>query len=385
MRKSAWVIIIAIPLLLAGWAISIAGPTIYESWQAIDKIFVAKAEREHFADDAPTAPDEMPEAVKEQLTPSAEANPDAPATGTAAGEIPATATSEADADATATAEVSPTPYPEWDGEDPFTIVLLGVDQRPSETTPGRSDTIIVVRVDPQVPRVDMFSIPRDLLVDVPGYANNVKINSAYPAGAASGIEGGGPTLVAQTIEYNFGIPIDYFATVDIPGLEKIIDTLGGVIIDVPSQLKDDQYPTEDFGYTRAYFPAGLQKMDGKQAVRYARTRHSDGGFRRTERQQALLLAVREQALDIGILTKLPELISDVGDAVRTDLSLSQTLSLARLAQDLPRENIYSHNLAPYTDELVTNDGWFLTGDWESLRWIAQNLTLDPNATHRPGG
>lgn len=390
MRKSAWVLILAVPLLLLGWGLTIAVPTVYESWKAFDKIFVEPADREHLNELAPTAPDEMPEGVIEQLTPSAE--PDGDATGTPAGTADAasTATDEAGApvsgtpEATATPEVSPTPFPEWNGKDPFNIVLLGVDQRPSETNPGRSDTIIVVRVDPSVPRVDMFSIPRDLLVDVPGYADQVKVNSAFPVGEASDLDGGGPTLVAQTIELNFGIPIHYFATVNIPGLERIIDTLGGVVIDVPEQLWDNEYPTEDFGYTRAYFPTGLQKMDGVQAVRYARTRHSDGDLMRNRRQQQLLLAVREQALDIGILAELPELISEVGDTVRTDLSFRQTLSLARLAQDLPSENIYTHSLAPYLTELNLDTGFYWEGDWESLRWIAQHLPEDPAAESRAG-
>jgi LCP family protein required for cell wall assembly len=237
--------------------------------------------------------------------------------------------------------------------------------------------MIVVRIDPEAERVDMFSIPRDLAVNVPGFSSGVKINSAYPWGGAP--------LVAQTIEYNFGIVIDYYATVDIPGLELVVDTLGGVIVDVDGQLKDDQYPTEDFGYTRAYFPSGLQKLDGRQAVQFARTRHADGDFMRAERQQQLLIAIRDQALESGLITKLPELISDLRNTVRTDLSLRQVLSLASLSEDIPSESIWVHSLAPYTSVSDTSEGWFLIGDWDALRWVAQHLDEDPLATNMPGG
>lgn len=377
----------ALPISLAIWALSIAVPVAIESYQAAGKIFVTPAERERLVDQAPTAPPEMPDSVR---------NPDPTATELPEGAPTPTATTPAP---TATLPdltgggnrsdqprigATPTPFPRWNGSDPFHILLLGVDERPSDNSPGRSDTIIVVRIDPQAPRVDMFSIPRDLLVAIPGYAEGTKVNGAYPAGESSDIPGGGPSLVAQTIELNFGVPIDHFATVDIPGLEQIIDILGGVIIDVPAQLKDDQYPTDDYRFTRAYFPTGPQLMTGEQAVRYARTRHADNDFRRSERQQQLLIALREQAIQSGLIGDLPELISEVGDAVRTDLSLRQTLSLARLAQELPRENIWVHQLTPYMEPQIINEGYYLVGDWEALRWVTQNLPEDPNATNRPG-
>lgn len=407
MRPYALSILALLPLSFGAWALSIVLPTAYEAWRASEEIFQPRAERARFADDAPAAPTVMPDSVKAVLTATAQ--------GTEVAALPATASpasDEADSTPTATepmpprgtpepaggpldaatpestptdAGPTPTPYPEWDGDDPVHILLLGVDTRPSEETAGRSDTIIVVRVDPADKRVDMFSIPRDLAVNIPGFSSGAKINSAYPWGEMYDIEGGGPSLVAQTIEYNFGITIDYYATVDIPGLERIVDTLGGVIVDVKTQLKDDQYPTEDFGYTRAYFPPGLQKLDGKQAVQFARTRHSDGDFMRSQRQQQLLLAIRDQALESGIITKLPQLIGDMRETLRTDLSLSKVYSLARLAQEIPRENIWVHSLAPYTYASETSEGWFLIGDWDALRWVVQNLEEHPLASNIPGG
>jgi LCP family protein required for cell wall assembly len=276
------------------------------------------------------------------------------------------------------------PLPDWDGSDPIHVLLLGIDTRPSEETEGRSDTMIVVRVDPIVKRVDMFSIPRDLVVSIPGFSDGVKVNSAYPWGEWYDVEGGGPALIAQTIELNFGVRIDYYATVDIPGLEQIVDTVGGVIIDVQAQLKDDQYPTEDYGYTRAYFASGIQRLDGVEAVQYARTRHADSDFQRAHRQQQLLFAIRDQVLETGLISRLPELIGDLRRTVRTDLSPRQVLSLASLAQEIDRADIWAHSLTPYTYPVVNESGWFLFGDWDSLRWITQNLSEDPLATNLAG-
>lgn len=405
-RRVALLIISLIPFAFGAWALSIVVPTAYEAWRASEEIFQPRAGRQGFADQATPAPTGMPESVSALLTATAEGTePERSGTQIPVGDRPddaPTATlgrithpdfaddttderGSTSGDNEGPAHPTSTPLPEWNGDAPVHILLLGVDTRPSEESDGRSDTMIVVRVDPDVKRVDMFSIPRDLAVNIPGFSNGVKINSAYPWGESYEIEGGGPSLVAQTIELNFGIVIDYHATVDIPGLELVVDTIGGVTIDVDAPLKDDQYPTDDFGYTRAYFPTGLQKLDGARAVQYARTRHSDGDFQRAARQQQLLLALRDQILQSGMISRLADLISDLRGSVRTDLSPRQVFSLASLAQDIDRQDIWVHSLSPYMSPSVSDQGWFLIGDWDALRWVTQNLDEDPLATNLPGG
>ncbi len=402
LRKASLFILALLPLTVGAWALSIVVPTAYAAWRASEDVFVDRADRPVLVDQATPAPTGMPESVQALLTATAEGTPaSALSTPLPSGvpadnagiPTPATIPPVAVDDesqtppplptASGTPEPTSTPLPEWNGSDPIHVLLLGVDTRPSEETEGRSDTMIVVRVDPVEKRVDMFSIPRDLVVAIPGFSDGFKVNSAYPWGELYDIEGGGPALVAQTIELNFGVRIDYFATVDIPGLENVVDTIGGVIIDVDAQLKDDQYPTEDFGYTRAYFPSGIQRLNGKEAVQYARTRHSDGDFQRARRQQELLLAIRDQVLETGLITKLPQLIDDLADSIRTDLSPRQALSLASLAQEIDRANIWTHSLAPYTYPVVNDSGWFLYGDWDALRWVTQNLSEDPLAANLP--
>lgn len=369
-RFAAWLILIAVPLVILAWAGSVIVPIVWEAQQAAGKVFVTPVARESFITPVATVP----------LVPG-----DTPTTGLA-NEARSTATTRPGDPTPTTPPPTPTALPEWSGRDPINILLLGVDTRIGDEGPPRSDTIIIVHVDPVAKRVDMLSIPRDLLVEIPGYYAT-KINAAYPFGELDeSIPGGGPTLVAQTIEYNFGIPIHYFAEVDIAGMEKVVDTIGGVMIDVPGIVKDDQYPTEDSGYTRVRFTAGLQMMDGVTAVRYARTRHDGGDFSRQSRQQQVLLAIRERALAIGLITNLPDIISELGDSVRTDIlgddpSLRKLYQLARLGQDIGRENIYSHSLGAYVYEEVINDGYYLVGDWDVIRALAADLPSDPNGVN----
>lgn len=368
-RLVAWLILIAVPLVTLGWVGSVVVPIVWEAQQAAGKVFVKPVARESFVTPVATAP----------VVPG-----DTPTTGSNA--VLPTATSQPGDPTPTPAPPTPTPLPEWSGREPINILLLGVDTRIGDTGPPRSDTIIVVHVDPVAKRVDMLSIPRDLLVEIPGYYAT-KINAAYPFGEQDeSIPGGGPTLVAQTIEYNFGIPIHYFAEVDIAGMEKVVDTIGGVMIDVPGIVKDDQYPTEDSGYTRVMFTPGLQMMDGVMAVRYARTRHDGGDFSRQTRQQQVLLAIRERALATGLITNLPDIISDLGDSIRTDIlgddpSYRKLYQLARLGQDIGRENIYSHSLSAYVYEEVIDGGYYVVGDWDAIRALAADLPSDPNGVN----
>ncbi|RIK47333.1 MAG: LytR family transcriptional regulator [Chloroflexi bacterium] len=385
-RVIAWLIVAALPLTLVTWMLSIAVPVAIEAREAARKVFVTPVVREHF-DSVVVTPPSLPggtPAATATLAPVGVASatqgpaPTSTLTPTPTPTLPPTATKPGDPTATAVPPTA-TPYPPWTGEEPVHILLLGVDARVGEEGPPRSDTIIIVRVDPVAKRVDMLSIPRDLLVEIPGYYAT-KVNAAYPFGELNpSIPGGGPTLAAQTIELNFGIRIDYFAEIDIAGLETVIDTLGGITLDVPGILKDDQYPTEDYGFTRIYFSPGLQRMDGKTAVRYARTRHDDGDFNRNRRQQQVLLAIRDRVLVTGVISKLPELISEIGDAVRTDLSPGQVLSLARLGQEIDASDIYSHTIAPFLHAEIINEGFYFIGDWSALRNLAQNMPDDPNA------
>jgi LCP family protein required for cell wall assembly len=254
--------------------------------------------------------------------------------------------------------------PNWDRQDPVNILLMGIDEREGDEDPPRSDTIIVVRVDPLSKQVTMLSLPRDLLVQIPGSGPD-KINAAYPI-AEFNQAGSGPSLVAQTIEYNFGIRIHYFITIDFSGFREVVDTLGGVVVDVRAPVKDDQYPTDDLRLTRAYFPTGLQTMDGETALRYARTRHGDNDIARGDRQQQVLVALRQKIdANINMIFKIDELIREMGDSIRFDLNFEQIQALANLARGVDPSKIIRLNLWE-SGALVESEGdaFYWDADWD---------------------
>jgi LCP family protein required for cell wall assembly len=277
--------------------------------------------------------------------------------------------------------------PDWGSDEPINIVLLGVDKREADTDdldPPRSDTTIVVHINPATKKVAMMSIPRDLLVFIPGFGED-KMNAAYPLGEvnADEIPGGGPTLVAQTIEANFNIPIHYYATINFEGFVEIVDTVGGVIVDVDSQLSDNLYPTEDLRVTRVYFPTGPQKLDGKNALRYVRTRHGDSDIARGTRQLQVLMALREQAIDLDLVARAQELIEEVGDTLRTDLDYTQMAALANLGRQIETDSIIRVNLwseGALTEHYPEYDGdaYYLLADWPLIHQLqAEPFDISP--------
>jgi LCP family protein required for cell wall assembly len=237
----------------------------------------------------------------------------------------------------AEATAVPVTFPDWSKKEPVNILLIGLDYRPQEEG-SRADTQIVVHIDPANKTAIMLSIPRDLWVTIPGYGEG-RVNEAYLHGERDNVPGGGPGLSMATIEENFGIPIHYFAQVNFTGFERVVDSIGGVTIDVPRPLVDNEYPLANEGVTRVYIPAGLQHMDGRTALEYARSRHADSDLGRNSRQQQVLLAVRQQGLNLNLITKLSDIVDQASDAVKTDLSFVQVGSLAQLAKDIDTNSI----------------------------------------------
>ncbi len=262
--------------------------------------------------------------------------------------------------------------------EPVTILLLGLDHRPTDTTSPRSDTMILVRIDPTTKKVAMLSIPRDLWVTIPGLTEATKdrINSAYGYGVDNHLPGGGPAMAKAVIKYNLGIKVDYFAEVQFTGFQKIVDTLGGINVDVPKPLEDNQFPTVDNGLTRLLVFGGIQHMDGTTALEYARSRHQDSDLGRNRRQQQVLLAIKEKGLDIATLGKIDELLNDLKDSIRTDLNSDQIISLVTMAPSIPSGNITqtSIGLDMVTETILPDSGAdVLIPNWDKIRPMVAQL------------
>ncbi|HEC21830.1 MAG TPA: LytR family transcriptional regulator [Chloroflexi bacterium] len=267
--------------------------------------------------------------------------------------------------------VDPIPVPEG----VVNILLLGSDKRPDDAG-YRTDTIIVVSINRREGTVNMLSLPRDLYVYIPGYTM-ARINTADSRGAAVGWPGGGPGLVKETLLYNFGITIHYYARVDFSGFREIVDTLGG--IDVPVDcaiqgyvLKPPRLGPEDFATYEEYveytadednwelytLPVGVQHLDGYMALWYARVRTGSTDFDRARRQQQVLRAIFNRSRSLGLtdVFRIPELWQQYSDLVETDMGLGNLLQLAPLAAELDSSRIRSYIITP---DLVT--GWQAPG------------------------
>jgi LCP family protein required for cell wall assembly len=219
------------------------------------------------------------------------------------------------------------------------ILVLGTDKRPEESGPCRTDTMILITIDPQTKSVTMLSLPRDLWVSIPGYSEG-RINTAHFIGERDKYPGGGPALAKKTVQYLLGVTVHYYVRINFQGFERLVDAIGGVTIDVQEAIHDTKYPDNNYGYITVDIPTGVQHMDGKTALQYARTRHGSSDFMRARHQQEVIKAVRDKVLSLDIpLTKIPEMLRIAGDSVQTDLSLNEMYGLAKLLREIPSENI----------------------------------------------
>ncbi len=258
--------------------------------------------------------------------------------------------------AAATQDVSglPTPAPTisapdaalpaaWDGASRVSILVMGLDYgdwSADRNGPSRTDTMILLTIDPQTKTAAMLSIPRDMWVNIPGYGYG-KINTAYYLGEANKLPGGGPALAVKTVEQFLGVPIQYYAQIDFWAFVTFIDDIGGIDINVPHKIKLDPMGA---GPDDVTISAGPHHFDGQKALAYARNRYTQNGdIDRAMRQQQVIFAVRDKIMDPSnfpfIITHTSALYQSVQNGIKTNLPLDDAVKLAVLADQIPRDNI----------------------------------------------
>lgn len=230
--------------------------------------------------------------------------------------------------------------PPWDGASRVTVLLIGLDYRDWEEGLGapRSDTMILMTIDPQTMTAGVLSVPRDLWVNIPGYGYS-RINNAYSFGEGNQLPGGGPGLATKTVENFLGVEINYYAQVDFSTFEQMIDTIGGVCLDVPEEIRVGR----TYENSQLLEP-GYQCLDGKATLGYARARYTDGGdVDRAGRQQQVIQAIMDNVFNPanfpGLVASAPNLYAQLSSGIHTDMGLDDALRLAVLVKDLPRDNI----------------------------------------------
>jgi LCP family protein required for cell wall assembly len=275
------------------------------------------------------------------------------------------------------------PLEAWSGTERVTILLMGIDQRCDESGPNHTDSMMLVTIDPVGLSAAVMSLPRDMWVEIPGFEVD-RINQAHYYGEAYDYPGGGPALAVETVEAFLGIQIDYYATVNFDAFIEVVDQIGGIDITVPEAIDDPTYPDRCYGYDPFSIEAGEHHLDGEAALKYARTRATLGGdVDRAARQQAVVLAVRDQVLSVDMIPQLiaqaPGLWQTLQANVRTDMTLEEGLQLALLAQDIPRESIKTAVIDyDYVYAETTPDGrQVLVPNRENIRELRNQLFTPP--------
>jgi len=238
--------------------------------------------------------------------------------------------------------------PTWNGSDRVTILLMGLDYRDwlSEEGAPRTDSMMLVTLDPVARTAGMLSIPRDLWVAIPGFEHN-RINTAYSQGEGFKVPGGGPGLAMRTVENLLGVPVQYYAVIDFHTFERMVDEIGGVEILITGDVKISAFGR----MSRVLWEGEREHLDGPDTLAYARARKTEGGdFDRAKRQQQVALALRDTILNLDmvptLLTKAPALYQDLSAGIRTNLSLDQMIALGMTALQVPMGSIRTGVIAP---------------------------------------
>ncbi len=281
-----------------------------------------------------------------------------------------------------------------EGDTRVNVLLIGADN-----AAGLTDSIQIVSIDPINSTMAMLSVPRDLYVTNPD-GKKSKINEVYNRAVEACVKkdskcdrasagGSGLKTVLRDI---LGIPIHYFARVDFEGFKDVVDSIGGVTIYVPTALSDPGYPCDNnpanpCGYTQA---AGTFKMNGSQALKYARCRNGNCGsdFGRSQRQQQVIEAIRQKALTLGVLgnpKKVTDLISALGNHFKTDLKLDEVLKVFELVQKIDQSKTVTAGLDNSAEGPLesTNNGSYILvpkagdNDWSEVREFVLTVMPEP--------
>jgi LCP family protein required for cell wall assembly len=223
---------------------------------------------------------------------------------------------------------------EMRGNPRVNILLIGLDQRwQVQHRAFRTDTMMIASLHSDTKEALLFSIPRDLYVEVPGHGKQ-RINVAHVLGETKNYPGGGPALLMDTIQQDFGIPLHGYVMINFEGFRETVDLLGGVDIYVEKEIWDNKYPDDKGGEITIHIPAGQQHMDSETLLIYCRSRHGSDDFNRMARQQKALVALGKKFLSLQMLPRLPELLQTMGHTFYTDLSPTTIIQLAAMASQV---------------------------------------------------
>ena len=240
---------------------------------------------------------------------------------------------------------------DFKGQEPFSMLVLGVDAREGDA--GRSDTIIVLTVNPETNSTKMVSIPRDTYTEIIGRDMNDKINHAFAFG---GIE-----MSLDTVENFLDIPIDYVMQVNMESFKEIVDAVGGITVN----------NTLDFNVGSYTFPKGNISLNGDKALEFVRMRKVDGDFGRQDRQKQVLQAVLREGASVSSLLNYKDIFGAIGNNVRTNLTFDEMVEIQKNYRDAAGkvDQLYIEN---GTGETINKIWYYIMNDAE-LKGIQDEL------------
>jgi LCP family protein required for cell wall assembly len=298
-----------------------------------------------------------------------------------------------------TASPAPTQAPLCGGPPVMMVLAVGVDTEDDTYTYGLGDAIRIVRVDFVTPKITALSLSRDLWVEIPEISDHYnlthgKLNQSYLYGTPGmgyyDSPGGGPGLMARTLDLNFGLRVDHYGAVNMSTFARIVDAVGGIDVYLPTDV--DGTPTNNETEDMGYFYAGQNHFNGDEALRFSRIRKRYNDLTRMDHQNMVICALRKKILSPQVLPKIPQIIAAFKDSVITDLSLEQMSQLACLLPHIDRENLLFTGLP---DEVYTpgtiyspqmrNDTFIMNADPKVIRDYVQRFLAGewPNEPKEP--
>lgn len=295
-----------------------------------------------------------------------------------------------------------TPTPTFTPASPFlscsdlptmTVLAIGTDLRPGERRHGLTDVMRAIRLDFQQQRVTMLEFPRDLWVQIPWIEENLgtdhqKLNTAY----AYGMPEHGPSLLARTLNLNFGLKVDHYLVANMTVFAEVVDALGGLDVTIPTGGIDGRTSTDQSA--RLVFPEGPQHLSGEQALTLARMR-TTSVFERARYQNMVMCALREKIESPDVIWRLPAIINSFMNNIQTDLSPEQIRQIACLGTQMPRNNIvftafpqtFFHSAETY-DPVLEQNVFIWEANFDSLRHYVSQFqagTWPPASPLEPAG
>ena len=242
------------------------------------------------------------------------------------------------------------------------VLVLGVDN----TSGHLSETIMVLHINPEKKTASVVSIPRDTIVTIPGHGLN-KINAANAFG---GIE-----LARQTVEDFLHVAVPYYITVDLAEVEKIVDNLSGITVNVEKRM----YYVDYAGSLDIDLQPGVQKLNGHQAMGYLRFRHTDNDFARIGRQQNFLRELADEMIKKENLIKSPALFLSMVNCINTNFNSREILGLALALRGANELGQISMTMIPGSDLMVDGIYYYKPNEADVQRIVSQFLTNQPPA------